>query len=231
MQINNVNGAGTQAGQSGAAQATDSFTKNIERQIAEIQKEIQEVSQNQELSMEEKVKKRQELNAEITELNMQLRQHQIEMRKEKQQGTSMEDLLGGKKQNARKNEESTVSISTEGMQALISADTAKDMSDVQGHVATAMEAKARTLKGEIRADAGRGGNVEDKIEALESVEEKAQNATGSQMELLADASKEAEKAAKKEQTEDTEETEEKTVFGDDEEELLQTDYKEIDIRL
>ena len=45
------------------------------------------------------MKKRQEIQQQISDLNMQLRQHQMEQRKEKQQAksSSMDDMLGGTK--------------------------------------------------------------------------------------------------------------------------------------
>ncbi len=60
----------------------DSFSKNIQNKISQVQKEMQEISSKEELTPEEKMKKRQEIQQEITNLNQQLRQHEMEMRKE-----------------------------------------------------------------------------------------------------------------------------------------------------
>ena len=78
-------------------QATDSYSRNIQNQIAGAQKQLRELSSNGDMTLEEKMKKRQEIQQQISDLNMQLRQHQMEQRKEKQQakGTSMDDMLGG----------------------------------------------------------------------------------------------------------------------------------------
>ena len=96
MKINGLNGANTQIGGMNM-KATDSVSKNIQNQIANAQKQLQDISGNKDMSIEEKMQKRQEVLQEITDLNNQLRQHQMEMRKEKQQakGSSMNDMLGG----------------------------------------------------------------------------------------------------------------------------------------
>ena len=67
------------------AQKMDSFSINIKNEIARKQKEQQEISSNKSLSAEEKMKKRQEIQRQINDLYNQLRQHQIEQRREKQQ--------------------------------------------------------------------------------------------------------------------------------------------------
>ena len=84
MTINGISGANTQAAQIGMNQAMDSYSKNIQNQIANAQKQLQELSSNEEMTLEEKMKKRQEIQQQISDLNMQLRQHQIEQRKEQQ---------------------------------------------------------------------------------------------------------------------------------------------------
>ena len=68
-------------GSTGAAQAgttlrnggmqSDSYTKSIQRQIADAQQKLQDLSSNEELSLEDKMKKRQEIQQEITNLNQQ----------------------------------------------------------------------------------------------------------------------------------------------------------------
>lgn len=105
MTINGINGVNTQVGQMGMNQVTDSYSRNIQKQIADAQKQLQELSSNEDMTLEEKMKKRQEIQQQISDLNMQLRQHQMEQRREKQQakGSSMDDMLGGTRnaENAR----------------------------------------------------------------------------------------------------------------------------------
>ena len=85
MRINGLNGVNTQTGGMNMMQTNDSVSKNIQNQIANAQKQLQEISSNKEMSIEEKLKKRQEIQQQISDLNNQLRQHQIEQRKSNRQ--------------------------------------------------------------------------------------------------------------------------------------------------
>ena len=80
MTINGISGANTQAAQIGMNQAMDSYSKNIQNQIANAQKQLQELSSNEEMTLEEKMKKRQEIQQQISirlsrEKNSSLRVH------------------------------------------------------------------------------------------------------------------------------------------------------------
>ena len=192
MKINGINGANTQMGQMGMNQATDSYSRNIQSQIANAQKQLQELSSNEEMTLEEKMKKRQEIQQQISDLNMQLRQHQAEQRKEKQQAkaSSMDDMIGGTKSKAG---EKGIGMSQASMTAMISADTSIKQAKVQGSVATSMEGRAGVLESEIKNN--HGSDVTKKQEELADVTQKAQAATASQMNTLAEANKAVEEAA------------------------------------
>lgn len=193
MKINGINGANTQMGQMGMNQATDSYSRNIQSQIANAQKHLQELSSNEEMTLEEKMKKRQEIQQQINDLNMQLRQHQTEQRKEKQQakGTSMDDMLGGTK--GGKSGSKSTGLSQASMTAMISADTSIKQAKVQGSVATSMEGRAGVLESKIKNNYG--SDVTKKKEELADVTQKAQAATASQMNTLAETNKAVEEAA------------------------------------
>ena len=51
MTINGISGANTQAAQIGMNQAMDSYSKNIQNQIANAQKQLQELSSNEEMTL------------------------------------------------------------------------------------------------------------------------------------------------------------------------------------
>ena len=193
MKINGINGANTQMGQMGMSQATDSYSRNIQNQIANAQKQLQELSSNGDMTLEEKMKKRQEIQQQISDLNMQLRQHQMEQRKEKQQakGTSMDDMLGGTK--GGKSGSKSAGLSQASMTAMISADSSMRQAKVQGSVAASMEGRAGVLESEIKNN--HGSDETKKKEELADVTQKAQAATASQMNTLAEANKAVEEAA------------------------------------
>ena len=191
MKINGIGGSNAQMGQMGMNQATDSYSRNIQNQIANAQKQLQELSSNEEMTLEEKMKKRQEIQQQISDLNMQLRQHQMEQRKEKQQerASSKDNLPGGVKTKVG---EKAAGLSQASMTAMLSADTSIKQARVQGGVATKLEGRANVLKAEVEQG---GGNVEAKKEEIAELEQKAENATVSQMNTLAEANKVMEEAA------------------------------------
>ena len=212
MRINGLNGANTPAGGMNMTKATDSVSKNLQNQIANAQKQLQELSANKDMSIEEKMKKRQEIQQQITDLNNQLRQHQIEQRKELQaKKSSMDDMLGGSKKTAPKAGKQSTGLSQASMTAIISADSAMAQAQVQGSVATKMEGRAGVLESEIKLDSARGDDVEAMKEELEEVEQKAAQAESAQMNTLATANKELEEAAKAgQQTEKADDKDKKT---------------------
>ncbi len=208
MTINGVNGANTQMGQMGVNQAIDAYSRNIQNQIANAKKQLQELSSNEEMTLEEKMKKRQEIQQQISDLNMQLRQHQMEQRKEKQRAksSSMDNMLGGTKAKAG---EKGTGLSQESMTAMLSADTSIKQAKVQGSVATELESRANVLKAEVK----QGENTEAKKKEIAELEQKAENATATQMNTLAEANKAVEEAVAAERTENkaSDTKEEKTV--------------------
>ncbi len=202
MTINGINGANAQMGQMGMNPATDSYSRNIRNQIANAQKQLQELSSNDEMTLEEKMKKRQEIQQQISDLNMQLRQHQMEQRRaavsgsEKQQAksSSMDEMLGGTNTKAGGK---SAGLSQADMTAMISAETSMKQAKVQGSVAKEMKGRANVLKAEIK----QSGSTEAKEAELADLEQKAVNATASQMNTLAEANKAVEEAAAAERTE------------------------------
>lgn len=196
MTINGINGANTQMGQMGMNQATDSYSRNIQNQIANAQKQLQELSSNEEMTLEEKMKKRQEIQQQISDLKMQLRQHQMEQRRaavsgseiQQEKASSRDDMLGGTK--AKAGEKST-GLSQASMTAMLSADTSIKQAKVHGSVATEMKGRANVLKAEIK----QSGSTEAKKAELADLEQKAVNATASQMNTLAEANEAVKEAA------------------------------------
>ena len=190
--------AGIQAGKINKPMEMDSFSKSIQNQIFNAQKQLQELSENKDMSMEEKMKRRQEIQQQITELNNQLRQHQIEQRKEKQEQAAK----SAEKKESVKNENKGAGLSQASMTAIISADAALSQAKVHGSVATRMDGRAGVLEAEIKQG---GGNVEAKKEELAKVQQKAVAAGTSQTDTLASVSKDIKEAAKEDKTENKDE--------------------------
>lgn len=204
MVIGGVSGVNAQASPMGMPQANDPVAKNIQKQIEQAQKQLQELASNKDMSAEDKMKKRQELQQKISDLNNQLRQHQIEKRKEKQQEkTSSDDIFDPNSQQTdskAKSGKQGMGLSQASMEAMISADTSVKQASVQGSVATKMEGKAGVLEIEIKLDSSRHGDVSRKQVELADVKQKAEEATASQLGTLAEANKTMQAATKADQT-------------------------------
>ena len=196
MQINGVNGAGMQSGNgmTGIGQGTDAYSRQLQKQISDAQKKLQDISSDENLSPEEKMKKRQEIQQEINELNIQLRQHQIELRREKQEEKSdspVTELTGGSRNAKAGKGGQTGGMSEAGMSAIISVDMAAGQAQIQGNTAKRMENRAGIIKSEIKMESG---DTSDKEKELAEVEKRARAASESQMNTLRDAGETLKKA-------------------------------------
>lgn len=240
MRISGMNnGTMPRPGQAGLQQA-DSVSKNIQKKIADKQKELQNLSSNQELDMETKRKKRQEIMQEIHDLQNQLKQHQAEQRREaasgaknQEKGTSMEDMLGrNRRTSAGKGKQSE--LAQAGMETMISADAALNLAQAQGSAAKEMENRAAILKTEIRQDAGRG-DVTAKKKELAELEQRAEHAASAQMDTLGEADRAIRNAqasgetAEKPEDKKAEEEETKRTDGQKKEEQKKEEQKKTSI--
>ena len=181
----------------------DPVSKELEKQIAEAKQAMQALSTAEGKSPEEKMQERQELQKKITSLEQQLRQHQIEQRKEQQNAKNEVDELTGA--DRRQNQDGDEAVfSKEGMNALVSADSAIKQAKVQGRVSRQLEAQANSLRTEIKLDGGRG-NAEKKEEALADLEQRAVSAKQAQGETLAEAAGKLKETSEKEREQEEKE--------------------------
>lgn len=201
MRISGVNGTNAQAGAGGAGMigASDPYSKSLKQQIANAQKELQELSANKDIPVEEKMKKRQEIQQRINDLNNQLHQHEIEQRRERMQEkkSSMDEMSGGNKNASQaKNKQQGTGLSKASMQSMVAADVSMKQADAQGRVATDMKGRARVLASEIAQDKARGLDVTKKEEELSKIEDGIEDATASQIKTLGEAGKAMQESAK-----------------------------------
>lgn len=219
-----VNGTGTtnmQAGMFSQAGAGDTVSKSLQSQIASAQKQLQELSSNDRMSVEEKRKKRQELQKQIADWNNQLRQHQIEERKKKQQEQEQKKANTDTRQKQNTTQGAENGLSGESMQAMIGADVSVKQAKIQSSTAGRLEGKARVLETEAKNSSDEAV-VEQKQGEAASLQAQAQTAVQNQMDTLSKAKDDLEKAtardkADKEEETDKEEKTDKTVEGSEEE--------------
>ena len=215
MNINGIGNAGMQPDKAGmnAGGQMDSVSMDLQKQIEKLQNDLREISSNQEMSTDAKMKKRQEIQKQISELEIQLRQHQIEAKREERQKkkdeSSFDDLMGTKSQE-KQGSGQNIGMSAGSMEAMISAGQSVKQANVGGSIAKKMEGRANVVEVEMQLDGGRGGssNVDLKEAELSRLREAAEKATSSQMESLAEASETLQNAAKDEKA-DSEKTDDK----------------------
>ncbi|RKJ42614.1 hypothetical protein D7X25_26840 [bacterium 1XD42-8] len=237
--VKSVQGTGFQVGQSGIYQGGDPVSKQIQRQIADAKKQLTDIASNKEMGMEEKAKKRQELQKLIGDLNNQLRQHQIEQRRaavnqegnKEKKDSSLEEMLGKSKKNRDKKEgDKKQGFSEARMEAIISADSSMKMAKVQGDVSEKMENKVAVLESEIKLDDGRGEGTERKREEADRLEKRAYQAADFQFSTLEEANNKMQEADKKEK-EETETENRKLLDPEKKGDQSQMEYGTIDILL
>lgn len=187
MTINGINGQNVGSKSFMMNIGSDATSKNLHSQIANAQKQMQELSTNKEMSPESKMEKRKEIQEQINELQNQLRQHQLEQRKENLQksSSSMEDMLGGSRQNSQPSAGGT-GLSGGSMQAILLADSAMSQVKAQGSARAQVKGRAEILRSEIKQDGARGANVEKKQEQLDEIEARAQKLESVIVELSGD---------------------------------------------
>lgn len=197
------NVGGTHAKQ--AMPTEDSLTRSLKKQIARLQENLQKLSENSDLSMEEKMKRRQELMKQIADLNNQLRMHELELQRQKQNSNakSQEEQASAKKAENEpgaalgNGKKQGTGLSQASMQAMISAENTFDQAKVHGSVVRQIEARKKVLASEISQDSK--GNTEAKQKELSELEQTEAAANEKRAELLGKAGRAQKEARDKEE--------------------------------
>ncbi len=205
MGIGKIEAAG---GVSGAEmtrmQPVDTVSKNIENEIFGLQRRMKELSSNEELSAEEKGKKRQEFRQEISKLNIELRQHQAELGREKRGEVIRREIKedGGEGRDAKAGNGAAGSTKADGSAADSAGAAAGKVPD-----RASMETKAAGSEASVQAlAAGSAAAVQTKS-AGSSVVSGEGPGSGEDNDIRADAAGDR----------DAEKTEEKRNFAKDRE--------------
>lgn len=140
-----------------AVRPVDIASKNIQDKISDVQRQKQGLSSKQEMSAEEKAKKRQELQQELSGLNTQLRQRQAEARREQQKevlleeaqpaDSRVEDAEKGKDRAATENEEKSKVNSGAGDERAINAKNPEEEAVNKGLRASEEETEKKKASG------------------------------------------------------------------------------------
>ncbi len=191
-------------------QSGDFVIKNLQSQISELQKQLQQLSKDDSSDKQALADKRKEIQQQIADLNAQIRQRQAEIRKEKQQPKETSEPKSDTPKQAKNQEGFSLSESSN----LLAASNTLQQSKAVGGVIARSEGRANILKSEIATDKSRGADTTYKEKELSKVNKGIQNAKETQAKLTADSqkglkseSKEEEKKAEDKQDEDDIKTE------------------------
>lgn len=195
-------------------QSDDPVIKNAQSQIEALRKQVQNLAKNEEMDADAKREKRQELMQQISDLNVTIRQRQIELRNKKQQESmaKAEAARAKKEPDSVKEAKQAGAFTTRGLNAVLSAGNAMEISKAQGGLASRLEGRANELKSEIELDKARGADTRQKSEELSKVTRGAEKAKTDQIGTLGKAVKEL-KDAEDEDNKAAEQDEEETANG------------------
>ena len=158
--------------------------EGIQRQIKEVQQQISALSENTELSPDEKREKKKSLEEQIGRLNQELIQRQMEEKKTEEEKQSREKAAESKQEG-----KGGTGFTNTQMQAMITVGSAMNQAKAINHVRTSLNGEAHCLKGEIAAIESRGGNPEDLKIQLADLEEKIGAVTASMVGKYGEADK------------------------------------------
>lgn len=202
-----------------ASNRDDSRLKSLRQQIENVQEQLRKLQKNENMPLEQKMKKQQELQKQLKTLQQQYSQRELELQREKREKAAKESAKEAAKQaeeqearrehirskrraeradkegdgNADRAAVQDNHMSVTAVQGLLEADAAMTQADTVDGVKHDLEARARTLAGEIRMD-GSGSSVEKKTQELAELEAKIDKTQQKTTELAADAAESAQKA-------------------------------------
>lgn len=196
-------------------QSDDPVIKNAQSQIEELQKRIQALAKNEDMDADTKREKRQELQQQISDLQATIRQRQMELRNMKQQESmeKAEAARAKKAPEAVKKAKQAGAFTTRGLNAVLSAGNAMEISKTQGSVATSFEGRANVLETEIELDKARGADTSYKSKELSDINRRAGKSRSDQIETLGKAAKDISEVNQDENKKTAEQDEDETVIG------------------
>ncbi|SKB34816.1 FlxA-like protein [Acetoanaerobium noterae] len=169
----------------------DSIKEGLQNQIINIQKQIYSVSENKSLSIEQKKQMQKDLKEQLNELNKQIIQRDLEIRKEQEE--KREENI--KEQLKDKN---YIDDEQQEMTNLFSITSSLNQVKFQTSASVKIKGNARVLESEIKADEGRGLDVSEKRKKLSEMKDKIRGINKKIIKTMNEVNKEIKKSSKKE---------------------------------
>lgn len=154
---------------------------NLQNRIAELQKQIQSLSENDSLDPKAKSEKKQELQKQIASLNAEIRQRRMQAQKENRTAAKPAEKETEPKKFKDGFDEKDTST-------LLNASNSLKQSKTVGSVIKSSEGTARILSTQIDTDKANGADTSAKENELQKIEEHTEKAK----EMLGEKAKESE---------------------------------------
>lgn len=161
-------------------QAEDPAIKSLQAQIGELQKQLQQLSKDSSGDEQALAEKRKEIQQQIADLNTQIRQRQVEIRRERQQPKEPQP-----KAETEKQPKSQGGFSLAGAGNLIAASNTLQQSEAVHGMMVKSQGRANILEAEIATDKARGADTKYKEAELSKVNKGIASAKEMQGELAA----------------------------------------------
>lgn len=165
--------------------STDTEAKSIQNQIASKQQNLNRLSSDAEMSDEEKVKERQEIQKQIAELNRKLRMLQMEKKEEMKESEKEQEQKADLIQNPAKEvihddkdekvaeQKEKPAFSPVGIQKMLEAGALLQKEQIQQNTEHKKELSENVLSTEIKLDEMYGSDTSEKKEKLASMKQKS----------------------------------------------------------
>ena len=123
----------------------DSYEKDIQQQITRLQDKIKSLDSNKEMTAEQKMSEKQELQDKIKDLNSELRQHQIE-EEQKEAAKKQEEARRAAENNNNTENKPKAGLGSAETGVMISISATDEQIDSMKKVRTNLEGKLRTAE-------------------------------------------------------------------------------------
>ena len=142
---------------------------NLQKQIEAKRKQLSDLQNDDRMSPEQKQKKREEIQQEISELEAQKNAAEMAA-KQKEREEAQERQAKSSGDTYSRNQDGDISrISARGMQAMISASKSMEMAELKENIQNSFEDEASILETEIKLDEGKGVVSERKEKELADI--------------------------------------------------------------
>lgn len=148
----------------------DGVSESIQKQIDNLKDQMTSISENKEMSVEQKMEKKKDLQSMIDELTNQLNQRKIEVQKEKlkEKSEATDNSELNRQQTADTNQVAS-STDEDALKSLIGAGIAMSRVNKAESVKTSLKGEAGVLFEEIKLDSARGHDTSAKQSRLSKI--------------------------------------------------------------